>query len=156
VEIICVKIIYAEAKEGCGMCANEHSIETRAAPEAIWRLWADVDGWPQWNGDIERIQLEGPFAAGSRIVMQPIGDEPVELHIAEAVEPELFVDEADLGDVVVRTTHRAERLDGDRTRVTYRMEITGPAADTLGPQLGPEISGDFPQTLAALVERAGS
>ena len=155
-EIICVKIIYAEAKEGCGMWASEHSIETSAAPEAIWRLWADVDGWPQWNGDIERIQLEGPFAAGSRIVMQPIGDEPVELHIAEAVEPELFVDEADLGDVVVRTTHRAERLDGDRTRVTYRMEITGPAADTLGPQLGPEISGDFPQTLAALVERAGS
>ena len=138
------------------MWASEHSIETSAAPEAIWRLWADVDGWPQWNGDIERIQLEGPFAAGSRIVMQPIGDEPVELHIAEAVEPELFVDEADLGDVVVRTTHRAERLDGDRTRVTYRMEITGPAADTLGPQLGPEISGDFPQTLAALVERAGS
>jgi hypothetical protein len=34
------------------------------------------------------------------------------------------------------------------------MEITGPAADTLGPQIGPEISGDFPQTLAALAERA--
>jgi len=34
------------------------------------------------------------------------------------------------------------------------MEITGPAADALGPQIGPEISGDFPQTLAALVERA--
>jgi hypothetical protein len=34
------------------------------------------------------------------------------------------------------------------------MEITGPAADILGPQIGPEISADFPQTLAALVERA--
>jgi hypothetical protein len=33
-------------------------------------------------------------------------------------------------------------------------EITVPAADTLGPQIGPEISGDFPETLAALVERA--
>ena len=86
--------------------------------------------------------------------MTPIGAEPVELRIAEAVEPELFVDEAELGEIVVRTLHRVERLDHERARVTYRMEITGPAADTLGPQIGPEISADFPQTLAALVERA--
>ena len=136
------------------MWANEHSFETSAAPEAIWRLWADVAGWPAWNGDIERIELVGPFAAGSKIVMTPIGQEPVELRITEAVEPERFVDEAELGEIVVRTVHRIERLDGERARVTYRMEITGPAADTLGPQIGPEISGDFPQTLAALVERA--
>ena len=136
------------------MWAAEHSIETSAAPDQIWRLWADVDGWPEWNGDIERIELMGPFAVGSRIVMTPIGEEPVELRIAEAVEPELFVDEAELGEVVVRTVHRVERLDGERARVTYRMEITGPAADTLGPQIGPEISGDFPETLEALVERA--
>ena len=86
--------------------------------------------------------------------MTPIEGEPVELRIAEAVEPERFVDEADLGEIVVRTTHRVSRIDSDRIRVTYRMEITGPAADTLGPQVGPEISGHFPQTLAALVARA--
>jgi hypothetical protein len=132
----------------------EHSIETSATQQAIWRLWADVSGWPTWNGDIERIELLGPFAAGSTIRMTPIGQDTVELRIAEAVEPELFVDEADLGEIVVRTSHRVEPLQGERARITYRMEITGPAADTLGPQIGPEISGDFPQTLAALVERA--
>ena len=138
------------------MWVTEHSIETTAAPEAIWRQWSDVDRWPEWNGDIERIELDGPFAAGSRITMVPVGDEPVELRIAEAVEPELFVDEADFGEIVVRTIHRVERLERQRIRVTYRMEITGPAADTVGPQVGPEISGDFPQVLAALVERAES
>jgi hypothetical protein len=136
------------------MWATDHNIETSAAPEAIWRLWADVPGWPEWNGDIERIELHGPFAAGSQILMTPIGQEPVELLIAEAVEFERFVDEAALGEIVVRTIHRAEPLEAQRTRVTYRMEITGPGADMLGPQIGPEISGDFPQTLAALVERA--
>jgi hypothetical protein len=95
-----------------------------------------------------------PFAAGSRIVMTPIGEEPIELRIAEAVESERFVDEAELGEIVVRTLHRVERLERGGGRVTYRMEITGPAADTVGPQVGPEISGDFPQTLAALVARA--
>ncbi|TMK78699.1 MAG: polyketide cyclase [Actinobacteria bacterium] len=136
------------------MWTTEHSIETSAAPEEIWRRWADVAGWTEWNGDIERIELIGPFAAGSRIVMTPIGQEPIELRIAEAVEPERFVDEAELGEIVVRTIHRVELLERGRARVTYRMEITGPAADTLGPQVGPEISADFPQTLAGLVERA--
>ena len=138
------------------MWVAEHSIETTARPEAIWRQWSDVGAWPEWNADVERIELDGPFAAGSRITMTPIGQEPIELRIAEAVEPELFVDEADLGEIVVRTIHRVEQIDEERTRVTYRMEITGPAADTVGPQVGPEISGDFPQVLAALVERAES
>jgi len=136
------------------MWSTEHSVETSAAPKEIWRLWADVAGWPDWNGDIERIELVGPFATGGRIVMTPIGQEPIELRIAEAVEPELFVDEAELDEIVVRTIHRVERLDPERVRVTYRMEITGQAADTVGPNVGPEISADFPQTLAALVERA--
>jgi hypothetical protein len=138
------------------MWETEHSIETSATQEEIWRLWADVAGWPAWNADIEQIELTGRFEAGSMIRMTPIGQEPIELRIVEAVEPELFVDEADLGEIVVRTIHRAERLDGKRVRVSYRMEITGPASDTLGPQIGPEISGDFPQTLAALVERVES
>jgi hypothetical protein len=138
------------------MWVAEHSVEMSATPEAIWRQWSDVARWPEWNGDIERIELEGPFAAGGRITMTPVGQEPVELRIAEDVAPELFVDEADLGEIVVRTIHRVERLDQGRARVTYRMEITGAAADTLGPQIGPEISGDFPQVLAALVERAES
>ena len=54
------------------MWSAERSIETSAAPERIWRLWADVARWPEWNGDIERIELEGPFAPGGRIVMTPI------------------------------------------------------------------------------------
>jgi hypothetical protein len=153
--ILCVQIIFAQTKKA-EMWKTEHSTETTAAPEEIWRVWADVAGWPAWNADIEEIELSGPFAAGSMIRMTPIGQEPIELRIAEAVEPELFVDEADLGEILVRTIHRAEQLDDGRTRVTYRMEITGPAADTLGQQIGPEISGDFPQTLAALVERAES
>jgi hypothetical protein len=136
------------------MWTNEQSIETTASPGTIWRLWSDVGSWPEWNADIEQIAISGPFAPGSTITMTPAGEDPVELRIAEAIEPESFVDEADLGDVVVRTIHSVKRLEGGSNQVTYRMEISGPAADSVGPELGPQISGDFPETLAALVERA--
>lgn len=136
------------------MWTSEQSIETTASPEAIWRLWSDVAGWPEWNADIEHIEISGPFAAGSTISMTPVGQDPVELRIAEAVKPDLFVDEALVANVVVRTVHRVERLDGDRNRIVYRMEINGPAADDVGPELGPQISADFPATLAALARQA--
>jgi hypothetical protein len=137
------------------MWTAEHVIESTARPAAVWALWADVARWPEWNDDLARAELSGPFAAGSTIRMYSrAADEPIELRIAEATEPEEFVDEARLADVVVRTTHRVEPADAGRVRVRYRMEITGPAADTVGPQLGPQISADFPQVLAALAERA--
>jgi hypothetical protein len=136
------------------MWTTEHSAETTAAPEAIWRVWSDVERWPEWNADLERAVLSGLFAAGSNITMHQQGGDTIELRIAEAREPEQFVDEADLGEVVVRTAHRVEQVGEGRVRVVYRMEITGPQADTLGAQIGPEISADFSQVLAALVKRA--
>jgi hypothetical protein len=86
--------------------------------------------------------------------MTPVGQDAVELRIAEAVEPDLFVDEAEVADVVVRTVHRVEPLEGDRNRIVYRIEISGPAADGVGPEIGPQISADFPETLAALAQQA--
>jgi uncharacterized protein YndB with AHSA1/START domain len=132
------------------MWSAEHSVETTAAPETIWKLWTDVGDWPRWNADLDRAELTGPFAEGSAITMFPREDDPIELTIAEAEEPERFVDQADLGPVVVRTAHRVERLAPGRSRIVYRMEITGPEADTLGPQIGPEITADFPDVLATL------
>jgi hypothetical protein len=136
------------------MWEYEHSTETTAAPAAIWRLWADVDGWGAWNADLEKVEIDGPFQRGAQILMTPTGQDVVRLRIAELSENELFVDEADLGDVLIRTIHRLDRLDNGSTRVVYRMEITGPAAEEIAPQLGPAITADFPETVAALVELA--
>jgi hypothetical protein len=132
------------------MWSTEHSIETTLAPEAIWRTWTDVERWPEWNRDIARIALRGPFAPGSTIAMTPHGEETVELRIAEAVAGELFVDEADVEGTIVRTTHRIDRVDDDRVRIAYGLEATGAAAE----QIGPAVSADFPEVLAALVEHA--
>ena len=136
------------------MWSHEDSVETTASPAAIWRLWEDVDGWPSWNGDIERIEIDGPFESGSTITMTPFGQDAVVLRLAEVSEGELFVDQAELSDIVIRTVHRIDRVGSGRVRVVYRMEITGDPAEVIGPQLGPQITGDFPQTLAALVQRA--
>ncbi|MEU2226212.1 SRPBCC family protein [Streptomyces sp. NPDC018347] len=136
------------------MWEYEHSIETSASPEAIWRLWADVENWGTWNAEIEKIEMNGSFEAGTRITMTPPGGDPVLLRIAEAVEGELFIDEARFDGLLLRTTHRIDRIDQNRIRVVYRMEITGPGADEAGPQIGPGITADWPETMASLAELA--
>lgn len=137
------------------MWEYEHSIDTNATPEAIWRLWSDVENWGAWNGEIEKIEINGPFAEGTQILMTPPGDDPIPLVIAEAVENERFVDEARFGGLLLRTTHRIDPAGENLIRVVYRMEITGDGADEAGPQIGPGITADWPETMAALVKMAG-
>ncbi|MFE9404139.1 polyketide cyclase [Streptomyces sp. NPDC006530] len=136
------------------MWTYEHSMETDAAPEAIWQLWADVQSWGDWNADIASIRINGAFEAGAEIVMTPAGDDPVHLLVAEVAVNELFVDEARFEGLLLRTTHRLGRGESLRTQVMYRMEITGAGADEVGPQIGPAITADWPETVAALVELA--
>jgi hypothetical protein len=138
--------------KGETMWTKEHTIEATVSPGAIWRRWVDVSRWPDWNADIEQIELHGPFAAGGMIVMTPRGQQSVELRIAETRDGQLFVDEADLDGTLIRTTHRIERLDEERIRIVYRLDASGPLAD----QLGAAVSSDFPDTLAALVSHASA
>ena len=136
------------------MWEYEHSVETTAAPEALWQHWSDMATWPQWNAGIETIDVEGPFAVGTAFTMTPPGDEPIRMRLVEIKPGESFTDEMDAGDFVVRTQHRLEPTATGLTRIVYRTEITGEAADHIGPELGPQITADFPEVLAALAKLA--
>jgi uncharacterized protein YndB with AHSA1/START domain len=136
------------------MWEYEHSVETTAARDTLWRHWSDMASWPQWNDGIEKIEIDGPFEVGTSFTMTPPGDDPVTMSLTEITEGRSFTDVMDAGDFLVTTVHRLEDADGALTRVVYRTEITGPAADEIGPQIGPAITGDFPEVLAALVKLA--
>lgn len=129
----------------------QHSIETTASAEELWRHWSDIASWPRWNAGIRAIEVDGPFAVGTTFTMTPPDGEPVRMRLTEVDPARVFTDEADGGDFVVRTVHRLEPLPDGRTRVTYRTDIVGPAADHVGPEIGPAITADFPDVLAALV-----
>jgi uncharacterized protein YndB with AHSA1/START domain len=136
------------------MWAYEHSVETAAAPETLWHHWSDMATWPQWNAGVEKIDVEGPFEVGTAFTMTPPGEEPIRMRLVEIEPGESFTDEMDAGDFVVRTEHRLEPAAVGLTRITYRTEITGEAAGHIGPELGPQITADFPEVLAALAKRA--
>ena len=136
------------------MWEYEHAVETTAPAEALWQRWADVPSWPSWNAGVAAIEIDGPFAPGTMFTMTPPDGDPVRLQLTAVVPGAAFIDEMDAGEFVVRTFHRLETLGAGRTRVVYRTEISGPAADAVGPELGPAITADFPDVLEALVALA--
>ncbi len=129
---------------------TQFSIETAASPEAVWALFRDVQGWPQWNAGIETIVLEGPFSAGTSFMMKPPGQDAFRSVLTEVRENECFVDETRIGDLVIAVAHRIEPLSPSRTRISYSVDAHGSEAA----EVGPMISADFPDVLAALVAAA--
>jgi hypothetical protein len=63
-----------------------------------------------------------------------------------------FEDETEIPgpDVLVRVRHSLEPLATGGTRITYRATVEGPASKTIGPEIGPAVTADFPEVMAAL------
>jgi hypothetical protein len=137
------------------MWTSEHSVEAKVRADVIRTLFEDVEGWPGWNAGTEWVRLDGPFAVGTAGTMKVPDQEPFNFRLI-AVGPDGFEDETPVPDagIVVRVRHSVEAVDDSTVRITYRTTIDGPAADTVGPVIGPEITADFPSVLDALVARA--
>jgi uncharacterized protein YndB with AHSA1/START domain len=136
------------------MWTDTTSIVTTASPQALWRLFEDVAGWTRWNAGMARIALQGPFATGSRLEMQPPGTEDFTRTLRD-VRPTGFVDETVLDDTRFVVSHELQALPAGGTRVVYAIRVEGPEAATLGPL----VTAGFPEVLAALkalAERDGA
>ncbi|HEY9470051.1 MAG TPA: SRPBCC family protein [Propionibacteriaceae bacterium] len=129
-----------------------HSVETEVRPEAIWALYEDVTTWPSWDSQAERIIRDGPFQTGTTGTMKFVGQEPLAYRLAKVETPREFVDETSAGPLVVRVSHLLEPLPDGRTRLTYSAEIDGPEDEAQ--QVGPMVTGDFPETMASLIALA--
>jgi Polyketide cyclase / dehydrase and lipid transport len=138
------------------MWVHEHTTETATSPEAIWRILRELDQWATWDTSMEWVRLQGPFQVGAQVTMKPKGQDPITSVVVEASEHRRYADQTDLGEVTLGFSHTLQPLEGGGTRVTHRLELTGPAADRLGPELGPAITEDFPEAMEALLARAAS
>lgn len=128
----------------------EHTVDIATSPETVWALFQNVAAWKEWNAGVVNIALEGPFASGTWFTMTVPGGDQLRSCLVDVRENEGFTDETRIDDLVVTVAHRLTTIEGGRTRVTYAIETAGPGAA----DIGPAISADFPDVLAALAARA--
>ncbi len=140
------------------MFEYEYSLEADVTPEAVWKLYNNTASWPSWDTGTEKVELNGPLAAGAAGQIKFIDQDPLPFRILSAQPNREFTDETEIpgADIFVQFTHRLTPLESGGTRITQRVSITGPAAEALGPQVGPGIIADIPQSIAALIALAKS
>jgi Polyketide cyclase / dehydrase and lipid transport len=138
------------------MWTYEHSVETEASAEAIFKILRDTSRWSEWNPGVERIDLDGPFATGTTGVMVIPEQGALSFRLSWVGEGRGFEDETEIpgADVMVRVRHSLEPLPAGGTRITYRTAVEGLSADTLGPEIGPAVTSDFPEVMTSLAGRA--
>src|SRR3954451_14874009 len=104
------------------MWSTEYSQSTDLAPEPLWQLLRDVNGWGEWNDGIEAIALNGPVAVGATFRMKPPGEDEVTSTIAELEDNLLLTDVTELGGIVVRVAHRLSPQPDGGTTVSYEVQ----------------------------------
>lgn len=127
---------------------------TTASTDAVWgALKALHSGTPLGAGS-DSFELHGPFEVGTKVTVTPQGQDPMESTIVELQPGRVYADQTVFGDLTLTFRHRLSPLESGGTTVVHILEITGESADEVGPQVGPQISDDFPTAMAELLAAA--
>ncbi len=141
----------------------ESSVETSAAPEAVWAVWADPDLRPAWHPHLEWATLDGPLVPGARGRWKPDRARPVDVEVV-AVEPGrrlVWSGTHGHGPRIAQGhyVHEAVPLHGGGCRIVHRMGLTGalarPVGATLGRMLGVSATPAAVRAVARLAEQRG-
>src|SRR5258705_12875260 len=45
------------------------SVESKATPEKVWKIWSDMTTWGDWNPNVSTMDWQGGFQSGTTGVM---------------------------------------------------------------------------------------
>ena len=136
----------------------EHTVETTATPEAVWRVWAAFDTRSEWD-EVHRARLDGPFVAGATGEWHPAITKrfpPQPVWLEEVVPNRRFVLGASHQKRLAELHYHHELGESEQgaTRVTHRLEVTGPLGGLIGRFAGARMATAMPAAMTRLVDEA--
>lgn len=135
------------------MAFREASLDTKATPAVVWRVWSDVNHWPQWNPDMNESGLDGPLKLGATGVINTKSGGKHDVVVTHYEEGCSFV----LESTALPGTKMAIRAtiapSGNGSRITQGFEPRGLLAPIVGPMMSGQILKTFNAVLNGLKER---
>ena len=103
----------------------EHSADSVAGKEAVWRRYADVTRWSDWSPAIEWSRLDGPFQVGAIGKSKARGAPAGRFRLVRVEPNALFATTTWLPGARLLFEHFIEPLDTG-LRITHRATLSGP------------------------------
>ena len=124
-----------------------------ADPAAVWKVWTDVPGWPEWDLTKEIARLEGPFVAGASGWAKQRGNLGGTFTITEVEPARRWVSECPipLGKVIFE--HVIEPAGGGHVRVTKNIEVLGGFSPLFRLIFAARMRRDITESLEAMGRR---
>ncbi len=138
------------------MAFREASLETKASPATVWRVWSDVNHWPQWNPDMNESRIEGPLKLGATGMINTKSGGKHDVVVTQYEDGKSFELESTAlpgTKMAIRATITAS---GGGSRITQGFEPRGLLAPIVGPMMGGQILKTFSAVLGGLKQRVES
>lgn len=90
----------------------------------MWRLYADVGSWHEWDSAIQYARLEGDFRQGNFYILKPKKGPQVRIELTETEENRRFVDVTRFPGAYMTGVHLFEET-SDGLKITTTMRMTG-------------------------------
>jgi hypothetical protein len=138
------------------MAYREASLETKAAPARVWRVWSDVNTWPEWNPDMKESRLNGPLKIGATGTINTRSGGKHDVVVTQFEEGRSFELESTampMTKMAIRATVTST-LTG--TRIAQAFEARGLLAPVVGPMMAGPILKTFNSVLQGLAKKAES
>jgi len=134
----------------------EHSADSTAGPNAVWRRYLDVEHWSDWSRNgVEWSHLDGPFEVGTKGKSKPPGSRALTFRLV-AVEPDkLFASEVKVPGARLRFEHVIEPTEGG-SRITHRVALEGPLAFLYTPLVRKGVEKGLPDGVDRLAVMAAA
>lgn len=135
------------------MAFREASLETTGQPASVWRVWSDVNSWPEWNPDMKEARIHGALKLGATGMINTRSGGKHDVVVTHYQEGRSF----ELESTALPGTKMAIRAtiapSGSGTRITQGFEPRGLLAPIVGPIMGGQILKTFNAVLAGLKKR---
>ncbi|MEM1337344.1 MAG: SRPBCC family protein [Bacteroidota bacterium] len=67
-----------------------HTMETKASPQAIWKIWTDVPNWKDWDTGLKDASIKGDFVLGSKGTIISLEDRKSKFKVVKYTEGQSY------------------------------------------------------------------
>lgn len=130
----------------------EHFVECPVSRSFAWQFWTNVANWPVVDSSVEAVELDGPFAEGTKGTTKPRDLPPTEWRIIEVSDTSSARIEIPAPGAVLKCFWRFEDCEGGGTRITQQLSLEGEQAAQYEQSVAPELEKGIPQAMRRLAD----
>lgn len=121
--------------------------------DSVWKLWTDINNWPQWHDDLDSCVLEGEFKVGNHFMLKPKGMKAVKIVLTEIDEGMSFTDCTAFPGAKMYDTHSLEETP-EGLKLSNKLVVTGPLKWLWVKLVAKKVADTIPDETQALIKLA--